>query len=500
MVKFGYFKCNNCGKEVKKTKEKQHKCFKREQEERCPICSAKVALTNYDVHYKVCQGREFWSTYKSCFKFILRGTKRWNQTMKNRAFIGTRSECKYFLKKEDIPGSINQNRYWLTSQGRKREENALLQIRGEAYKMGLKFDDLHLSEAYKDVECQTFPGISARQVIFTFLRDRNIGNRELIDRIDNKLYKVDYPTDEEIQAIDILYDQIKELRNVYRYNEIFQEFYYLLVRCYDNPEEHRCPYCTGFYCDVKRHYSVCFSFKQAFYRDRTKVISDYLKSYTNYAKWSQAKIAYYIDYYNESSHDYFLDTINEHIRNRAKFLKKVEYEEEQARKERGEVKLGRKFVEDLINEVRKWCGMIKRDFSMNVYDFRELEAKIERGEAIKEEEEVGPSKDNKKKDFDNVSLGSFKDEFDKAEEVEVEDENSLSLDKPRRIPEKQVRAMKLLLAKKEKPPEKKPVFEDPKPEPLPPDAFIQMSNELVEHNKNIEFYKQMGFDDFNFLD
>lgn len=459
MVKFGYVKCENCGKEYKKSQASRHKCSKYEEIEKCPICCVKVDKSNYSKHYKRCQGREFWTTYKPCFLFILRGVKRWNKMMKNRAFIGTRSECKYFLDRFDKSGSINQNREFLKELGTQREENALKDMRERAKEMGIDFDTLYLSDAIKDAECNNFPGISARQVIFTFLKNKKIGDTELINRIDNKLYKVDYPTDVELLDNEYVFSKILELRNIYRYNEVFQKFYYLLVECYENQNKYKCPYCSKYFYDVVRHFKVCYSFKQCFYKSqesRNEVISNYLKRYEGYAKWSQAKIVYYIDYYKESSHDYFLDTINEHLRNRAKFLRKIEYEEDQERRAKG-AGLGKKFVCDLINEVRVWCGHKPHEY------------KIKRGKRIKVKDGDKDEEENEKSDeeIDNKSEESyqtFKDEYDKDGNEELEEEESINYNTPRRIPEKQVQAMKMLLKKKEKKIEP-PVEEEPKEEP-----------------------------------
>lgn len=491
MVKFGFIKCENCGKEVKKTKQNQHKCFKHEEQEVCPICSLKVSAKHYNEHYNRCRGKEFWVKFKPCFLFILKAIRRFNISMKKAAFQGSRFERQSFLDLNSIPGSLMQNRELFNKLGKERENKILEEDKKRAKEMGIDFDKLYLSDAIKDTISDNFPGISVRQIIHTFLKNNKIGDRDLYDRIDMKLYKYDYPTDEEIQSNLLIWTKIEKLRNIYRYNEMFQEFYHLLYECYHMPYNHKCQYCLKYFINIKNHYKVCEEFKKAFYKNRDVVITDYLKLFDCYNKWSTAKVAYYLDYYRESSHEYFLDTIKAHVKNRRKFLDKVQIKENEERRQRGEVRLGKRFVCDLINEVRVWC-----DLKPHKYRFKNNKRIIVDNEKEEEDEEVSDSESN--------SMKPINEEID-AEEMDYEEEEIPEKDiaLPSRIPEKDVQAMKLLLKQKVKkiePLKKEEPKEEPKEEEKPIDEFMQLSNALTDNNKNKEFYKQMGFDDFNFLD
>ncbi|MBO7695326.1 MAG: hypothetical protein J6T10_22105 [Methanobrevibacter sp.] len=492
MVKFGYIKCENCGKEVKKTKQNQHKCFKHEEQEVCPICGLKVSAKHYNEHYNRCRGKEFWVKFKPCFLFILRGVRRFNLNMKKAAFQGSRFERQSYLDLNSIPGSLLQNRELFSKLGQERENKALEEDRRRAKKMGIDFDKLYLSEAIKDTASDNFPGISVRQVIFTFLKNNKIGDDKLYNLIDMKLYKYDYPTDEEIQSNLLIWTKIEKLRAIYRYNEMFQVFYHLLYECYHMPYNHKCQYCLRYFVNIKNHYKVCFDFKKAFYKHRDAVISDYLKMFDCYDKWSSAKVAYYLNYYKESSHEYFLDTIKAHVKNRRKFLDTVERKENEERRQRGEVRLGKRFVCDLINEVRVWCDMKPHKYKIK----NNKRIIIKEEDDYEESEEVSESESN--------SLDHMNAEIDEDEEVDYTEEEIPEKDiaLPYRIPEKEVQAMRLLLkpkVKKIEPKKKEEPKEEPKEKEKPIDEYMQLSNALTDSEKNKEFYKLMGFNDFNFL-
>ena len=442
MVKFGYKKCETCGKEYKKSQESRHKCFNKiDDRVDCPVCGVKMANTNYYTHYKKCRAKEFWEKYKSRFLFLLKVMKKFNLEMKRRCYVGSRFEKKHYLDKNGISGSLKKNQKLFCELANEREQKALINLRLKLREENIDEEDLYNIDAVKDSETYTFPGMSVRQIIFDFLKNRNLADNELIERIDMKLYKKDYPTDDEIQENKYLYKKIMKLRMQYDFYDYYERFYYLMIDCYDRPENVQCKYCLRYFLDLKNHRKKCDKFKEAFYADKRKIIGEHIRKFYKTDNWTTEKEVYFIDYYSKYSANYFIETIGKHIKSRNLFRKKIEYGRRKWLEMQNDEYKNKNIVEELINEVRKECGLPPRDFKINKYNFQQVDKEI---------------KSDSESDSD--SIFSMIKNVDDKEDIN-DDEKSYESYKPifKRMSEKEVKKMKNLLQKDNKKVEKEKI-------------------------------------------
>ena len=449
MTKFGYKKCEKCGKEYKKSQESRHKCFNKiDDKVKCPVCGVTMANTNYYVHYKKCRSKEFWQEHKSKFLYLLKVLNKFNLEMKRRCYVGSRFEKRHYLDKNGIPGSIKKNQKLFCNLATVREQTALINLRRKLQEEDVELDNLYNERAIKDSVTYTFPGISVRQIIFEFIKNRNLTDDELIDYmdyieyIDMKLYKKDYPTDDEIKESEYLYKKIMKLRQQYDYYDYFERFYYMLIECYENPENIRCEYCLRYFVNLKEHYKKCDKFKEAFYVNKPNTIVKYLRKFYDSKLWPTSKEVYYIDYYKQYCANYFTETIGKHIKNRILFREKIEYGQRMWREMQNGKKKGRTIVEELINEVREACGLEPRDFKIHKYKFQELDKEIKSDS-----------------DDDSDSIFSMIKNVDDKEDLNEEESKSEESYKPvfKRMSEKEVKNMKNLLQKNNKKVEKEKI-------------------------------------------
>ena len=431
MVKFGYYKCDECGKEVKKSQKSRHKRFKMDEIIKCPVCGVKVSNKNYNDHYRRCRSKEYWLEHRYKFLYILKVVSKFNLEMKRRCYIGSRFEKQYYLDKNGIRGSVKKNQKFLSDLANEREKKSLESLRKGLEVDDIELDNIYTSEAIKDSVTHNFPGISARQLIFDFLRNRGLGDNELIERVDMKLYKRDYPTDDELKENEYLFKKIMKLRQNYDYYDYFERFYFMLLQCYETPENVECEYCHRFYVDLKNHMKKCNKFEEAFYTDKRKVMSKYMRKFYNTIKWPIEKEVYFLNYYEQYSAKYFVETIGKHIKDRITFIRKIEYGRMIFKQEHGLRQSGRQIVEEIINAVRSECGLQPRDFGMNKYKFQEIDKEI-----------------YSDSDEDSDSILSMIRNVDDKEDLK--DEASIESYKPvfKRIPEKEVKTMKNMLMKK----------------------------------------------------
>lgn len=330
MVKFGNIKCEKCGAEVNKKKIKLHKCVKVDTKrlEKCSSCGKEVPFNNFSAHYKSCRARGFWKLHLPFFLFFLRAIRSFNRELKKIRYLGCKEAQKRLVEEQTFvpPGkkpNLKENKSLLVNVAKVEEEEALKGVKKAAEEEELNFDMVDNLDAIKDSVSYSSPGLSARQIIFVFLKNKGIEDSTTIELIDKKLFNRDYPTDEELQENPYLFKKIQKLRVQYDYKLYFEKFYYMLVGYYENRDTYKCHYCGKFYMQMKKHMKRCQPYRTLFYGHEEEAILFFLRTFFKADYWSQERIDYYVNYYKNYSLNYFVETINEHVRHRRAFIDRI---------------------------------------------------------------------------------------------------------------------------------------------------------------------------------
>jgi hypothetical protein len=176
MVKFGYMKCEKCGKEFKKTQINRHKCANLDQNklEKCNTCGKKIKKNHYAEHYKKCRAKDFWNLHQVFFLFLLRVGRAFNRELKKDRYLGTKNQKKKLImdqtgvNKEEA--NIKKNPKLLNEIVKVEEEEVLRNANETAKEYGFELGNLENEEAIKDMIRCSSPGISCRQIIFDYLK------------------------------------------------------------------------------------------------------------------------------------------------------------------------------------------------------------------------------------------------------------------------------------------------------------------------------------------
>ena len=329
MVKFGNVKCDKCGQEMKKSRLALHKCTKvaAPTHEKCISCGKDIPAKNFARHYQACRAKGFWKLHMYFFLFFLRIIRTFNRELKKLRYLGCQQAKKRFIEEQTfVEGGkvdLRKNQSLLSTVLKVEEENVLSGVKVCANEQGFDLEDIDNAEAIKDSISYSSPGLSCRQLIFDFLKEKGIEDTTTIDLIDKKLFRRDYPTDEELEENPYLFNKIKKLRVQYDYHSYYERFYYMLVGYYANRDRYQCHLCKKFYLNMKRHMKNCKPYRELFYGHEEEAIQFYLKTFFNSDFWSQEKIDYYVNYYKNYSLNYFIETISEHVRHRRAFIDRI---------------------------------------------------------------------------------------------------------------------------------------------------------------------------------
>lgn len=364
MTKFGYYKCETCGQEVCKKKQKLHKCVKADPNRLvdCSICKKGVNQKNFSAHFKVCQAREFCAIFMPFFVFFARMISYHNRGIKqtNIPGLGSRAEREKYIQRTF--GSRGTKGYQIVLNGVIKEKlnEAEDKLKEAAIESGVDPKKIKNKEAVLDALRFT-ARLSARQIIFDFLEKKEIKNEKIMMRLEKKFKKRDYPTDKEISTNPKLFDEIKTIRANSGYTERYEKFYFLLEQYYSNRDLYKCKYCNGFSLKMKKHVNKCESFRDYFYGHTEEAIESYLNSFYGAGDWLDYQVRYYIDYYKKYSVNYFIETIEKHINDKISFREKIE----QGKRELMKQQKTKFSAQDLIKEVDAWKPTIKMNEKMD---------------------------------------------------------------------------------------------------------------------------------------
>ena len=329
MVKFGNVKCDKCGKEVNKKKISLHKCQKADAKrlEKCISCGKEIPFNNFTAHFRVCRAKSFWNTHMSFFLFLLRVIRSFNRELKKTRYLGCLKAKKRLIEDQTfVEGGkvdLRKNQQLLSEIAKVEEDEVLRGAKTFANEQGFSFEDAENIEALKDSISYSSPGLSCRQIIFDFLKGRGTDDKHTFELIDKKLFKRDYPTDEELQENEYLFNKIKKLRVQYDYHTYYERFYFMLIGYYENRDTYQCHFCKKFFLNMKGHMKRCKTYREYFYGHEEQAIEFYLKTFYHAADWRESKLDYYVSYYKQYSFNYFIETIARHLKDRRAFIDRI---------------------------------------------------------------------------------------------------------------------------------------------------------------------------------
>lgn len=416
MVKFGYVKCEECEKEVCKKQLKRHKCNPKVNRvfEKCTSCGKEVILAHFARHTEKCLPKNFWKTHQYFFCYFLRVVRAFNRELRKEAYLGNKEAKKQIIMKqydkERWETDLRKNQKQLNDEAKEREDEILKIVRETAEELKIDFEKEIKKEAIKDLVSFCYPGLSCREIIFTYLKNTGFDNKRAIALVDKKLRKKDYPLDDELKDNKKLFEEIQEARNKCDYHVYFQRFYQMLQKYFISGNAFVCFYCKKCFSNMKKHLRRCEPCRKLFNGDtgkeednrremtkeeeenKEKIIKFYLEIFHGAALWEEWLLKDYINYYKRYSYNYFIETIERRVKNRRAFREKIEEGRKEFRRRYG-CNDKKSFLRDLISEVDAMPAWEdekekKDEEENNMIEEKEVNNTIE--ENIKEKEEDCP--------------------------------------------------------------------------------------------------------------
>lgn len=403
MGKFGYEKCLTCGKEIRSTKKKLHKCNVGARKE-CFICGKTFAYGYFAEHKRVCETNNFWKQHGLFMRFLLKVIRIFNRGLKTDRYIGGKKSKRQIVDEmgyENLP--LNRAQRLLQDYAKNGEENDLKKLKDIAKEYSINLENIEEFDAMKDVETNSPPEISCRQVIFSYLEEKDHINDNVKNLINKKLSKKDYPTDEELKKNVILWEHIQELRKAYDYNEYYENFYYMFIEYYEKRNTFKCEFCSNFFVRMKYHLKNCEVFKMKYDEEgkREEWMEYYLRKFYKADTWKQDKLNRVINFYKGYSLKYFIETVAKYIKNPLKFMNKILD--------------GRMKYKEIINPRKKF------NFKEFLKEVDEFKPKI-----IDKKDEIKSEKDSKKEGNyieNNEDLDNFITDIEKSDKNYINEEN-----------------------------------------------------------------------------
>lgn len=374
MVKFGYVKCEGCGKEVCKKQLKRHKCERVDTKgtQKCHACGKEVGYTNFATHIKRCLPKNFWKTHQYFFCYLLRIVRAFNRELRKEAYLGNKEAKKQIIMKqygkEREEVDLRKNQKQLVEEAKEREDDILRIVRETADELKIDFEKEIKKEAIKDLVTFCYPGLSCRELIFTYLKSTGFENEKAIALVDRKLRRKDYPLDEELKDNKKLYEEIQEARSKCDYYRYFQRFYQMIQKYFKSGNAYVCFYCKKCFSNMKQHLKRCEPCRKLFNgetgneeeqrsemtkeeeENKEKIIKFYLETFHGAALWEEWLLNDYINYYKRYSYNYFIETVEKRVKNRKAFIEKIEEGRKEFRRRYG-CNDKKSFLKDLISEV-----------------------------------------------------------------------------------------------------------------------------------------------------
>lgn len=333
--KRGYVYCPKCTRPFKNAKALvKHSCDikakKEDNMEPCHICGAKKEKRNLIPHLKACQFRHFKFTLWPIFNFFFRIVSAFNLGIRSINYLGCKREKEFLLKRQlrkirarttlGYTPSANARRTFFRRMLAKRYYKATEEARNA-------FPDAPetLINFITEVEKELKPSISARQIMYDYLKERDVYNEKIYNYVDRKLKLKDYPTDNEIDVGDgDVATKVAVLRDAYDYNEDYQKLKSDLEGYINNNEEIRCRYCKKIIKLQKKHYRVCKTAQEEFYKDKIGFMKDYIQKFYNPLKLKEEEENDAIYLFLDLNYETFLSKIGNYFISHKKTIEKIE--------------------------------------------------------------------------------------------------------------------------------------------------------------------------------
>jgi len=162
------------------------------------------------------------------------------------------------------------------------------------------------------------PGISAREIIKKYYSEQIDNLNEIMDTIEKKFNKKDYPTSDEIFNLSPdLFQRIQNLRENSNYSDDFEKFYYIFKNLNEKQKEYQCPLCDKIIIQKKKHMLNCKNLKEIFNESKKEAISYFINLF-----YPLIDKEPYILFYEKKDYEYFKKNICMDIYNKTKYMKK----------------------------------------------------------------------------------------------------------------------------------------------------------------------------------
>lgn len=328
MVKKGYIQCETCKRSFKnKQAIASHKCIKKAPlvSLKCMVCGATVLNDHFNRHVERCEAKQFFLKHRSFFQFFIGLIKRYNSSLRRRERRTRRNEAldevtALTLGHPEIDDKLYKE--LVRTQIEEMRKKANIEAFKEARKVGIAFKKGIPLEVIKDAIKGLTPRISGRQIIYDYLGDKKMFNESIRHRIDKRFGNKDYPTNKEILPDIKLFNVLNQTRANTGYKDVAEKYYYMCVRYFHDPYSYQCKFCEKMILKPRIHIKVCSSFKHAFEDNKREAIKDFMTLF--YKDKLKDDMAYWQDWFEQFSLNFLFGTVDEHIKDKVKYQKKIE--------------------------------------------------------------------------------------------------------------------------------------------------------------------------------
>ena len=365
MVKKGYIKCEKCGKQAKGAKSfSHHVCVPQTPQApqvhqppsnsttiKCLECGKEVVSRKFLDHQRRCEARAFLENHRGFFKFLCRIIKRHNSALKREEDKLVHKEALDYVADCTIGNheisDLDQKLLEIAAEKLRKRERDNEAIK-EAANLGIDFSTNISMEVIKDTFKGLTPRISARQVIISYLKENELYTPNIEKWLNITYRNKDYQTDKEIAMTPALYNKVLKMRGLSSYNDTFQKYYYMVAKYFSNNDYYKCKFCEEYVFNPREHVKICSTFLNLYENNRVDTTITFIKTFY-FNKLSDKD--YYIEFYKESTPEYFLNTIADNMKDKIAFKEKLDDEQnkiEPPKKEKWDVKA---FVKEVSKEV-----------------------------------------------------------------------------------------------------------------------------------------------------
>ena len=376
MVKKGYFECNKCNRVFKGKKSFTHHKCDTEVNQKCYICNYIYPTNKMSRHLESCQYRQYLKIYWTSFWFFFKLIMIYNDNLKVYNYIGTKNSKRDFIKKclmtqnkvDNSDHGIDLRKYKSTFDNevkiREQKEKDFIKQQSVELNNTNEYNEQVIIEATNEFS----PSISGRQIIFDFLKNKNIHNKKLYNKLNIRLEQYDYPTNEELSENKYLFNQIKKLRKESsKYNDYYFKFSKLLEDIINNNEKYQCVYCKKLIIHKIKHYKICDLCEKSFNNNKNTFIYNFLKINYDPIKFKEKEQDDIVFYFENKSFDQFINNISSYIRNKILTREKIENKQNENLNNNNKFDV-KQFMKDFIEEYDRNKDKESNDNNDNIDD------------------------------------------------------------------------------------------------------------------------------------